>query len=117
MSRLGTFTINGKEHDLDDLTLDEMESLEELAGGTAFSELNFGSAKTMKAIATVLLRRDNPTITAEEIGRVRLIDFLPPDEEVPETGPPSDLAESESQPNGSAPDAAGVQDSVASIAG
>ena len=114
MSRFGKFTINGVEYDLDDLTLDEMEQFEELAGGVPFSEMNYGSAKVMKAIATILLRRDNPAISAEEIGRVKLIDFNPADEEMPALGPPDGAEES---PNGSAPVAAGTPESVASIPG
>lgn len=112
MSRFGVFKIQGVAYDLDDLTLDEVEAFEEICGAE-FSEANFGSSKAMKAIATVLLRRNNPTITAEEIGRVKLIDFAPPDEEVPATGPPAeDAAEDASEPV-----AAGVRGSVASIAG
>ena len=114
MSRFGVFTINGTPYDLDDLTLDEMETFEEIAGG-AMDEINFASAKTLRAVATIFLRRTNPTITAEAIGAVKLINFMPPDEEVPATGPPAE--EAAASENGSEVAAAGVPASVESIAG
>jgi len=116
MSRFGTFKIRGTEYDMDDLTLDEVEEIEERAGGVPFSELNFGAAKAMKAIAFVLMKRSNPELDMLDVGSVKVIDFLPPDEEMPETSPPGESAETES-PNGSAPVAAGVLDSHASITG
>jgi hypothetical protein len=115
MSRFGTFRIQGIDYDMDDLTLDEVEEIEE-RGGTTFSELQFGSAKVMKAVAFVLMRRTNPDIDYLDVGKVKVIDFLPPDEQMPETSPPGEGVETEGQ-NGSAPDAAGAPDSVASIAG
>jgi hypothetical protein len=115
MSRFGSFKIQGTNYDMDDLTLNEVEEIEGRAGDTAFSELNFGSAKVMKAIAFVLMKRSNPDLTEDEVGAVKVIDFLPADEEMPETSPPEE-GEAESQ-NGSALAAAGVPDSVASIAG
>jgi hypothetical protein len=68
MSRFGSFKIQGHTYDMDDLTLNEVEEIEERAGGTAFSELNFGSAKVMKAIAFVLMKRSNPDLTEDEVG-------------------------------------------------
>jgi hypothetical protein len=115
MARFGSFKIQGTTYDMDDLTLNEVEEIEERAGGTAFSELNFGSAKVMKAIAFVLMTRTNPDLTEDEVGSVKVIDFLPADEEMPETSPP-DAGEAEN-PNGSEPAAAGAQGSVVSIAG
>lgn len=114
MSRFGVFRIADTEYDLDDITLDEMETIEEIAGGP-FSELNYGSSKAMKAFATVLLRRSNPEITPEEIGKVRLIDFVPADEEMPESSPTPDGAE-ESQSD-SAPGDSGNPDSPESTPG
>jgi hypothetical protein len=115
MSRFGTFKIQGVSYDMDDLTLNEVEEIEEL-GGTTFAELNFGSAKVMKAVAFVLMKRTTPELAIADVGRVKVIDFLPPDEDMPETSPPGEGVETESQ-NGSAPAAAGVPDSPASIAG
>lgn len=105
MSRFGVFKINGIEYDLDDLTLDEVESIEDLAGGS-FSSIDFGSAKTMKAIAFTLMRRNRPDLMMDEVGKVKMIDFTSADEEVPETGPPGEEAPSQ---NGSEHAAAGAQ--------
>jgi len=113
MSRLGTVKINQVEYDLDDLTLDEMERFEEIAG-TSFSTADFGSARVLRAIATVLLQRTNPTITAEEIGRVRLVDMMPGDEEMPDLGPSEADEENQSE---SAPADSGAPLSAVSIPG
>jgi hypothetical protein len=117
LSRFGTFTINGSDYDLDDLTLDEMEEIEENAGGIPYSELNFGSAKTMKAIAFTLMRRKDSTLEMEQIGKIKLLDFAPADEEMP-AGPPVEGAETETvDPNGSAPADAGARLSAVSTGG
>ena len=89
MSRFGVFKIEGVSYDLDDMTLDEMELIEETCGGVPFGELNFAAAKTMKAIAWTLLRRNDPEITMEAIGGIKMIDMLPADEKEPPL-PPED---------------------------
>lgn len=113
MSRFGTFTINNKAYDLDDLTLDEVETIEDLCGGLSFNELNFGSAKTMKAMAFTLMRRDQPDLQMEDVGRVKVIDFLQPDEQMPALPPHGD----EGPQSESAPDGSGIPPSVVSTAG
>lgn len=113
MSRFGEFTINGTKYDLDDLTLDEMEKLEELSGGVSFAELNYGSSKVMKAIAFVLMSRSNPELDFAEVGKVKVIDFSPADEEMPEL--PPDLEAT--NPDGSSPAGSGTLRSVDSIPG
>jgi hypothetical protein len=113
VSRFGVFKINGTDYDLDDLTLDEVENIEELCGGVAFSELNFGSAKAMKAVSFTLLRRNDPDLKPEDVGSVRMIDMLPADEETPPLPPPVEG----DQQNGSALDASGHQPSPASTSG
>jgi hypothetical protein len=113
VSRFGVFNINGKPYDLDDLTLDEVEAIEDRCGGAAFSNLNFGSAKTMKAIAFTLLSRDDPNLAYEDVGKVRVIDLAGADEEMPDLPPDSEGK----SPNGSEPAASGVPPSAASIAG
>lgn len=113
MSRFGVFKINQVEYDLDDLTLDEVEQIEDLAGG-AFSEINFASAKTMKALAFTLMRRNNPDLTMQDVGQVKMLDFIDADEEMPDTGPPAETA---AEQNGSSPEGSGTPDSVGSIAG
>lgn len=115
MSRFGVFTINGIDYDMDDLTLDEVEEIETNAGGAAFTEMNFGAAKTMKAIAFTLMKRRDPGLEMADVGKVKMIDFVQADEEAPDMGPPEEGAEE--SPNGSAPDAAGVLASAESIAG
>ena len=64
--------INGKEYDATDLTLNEVEQIEDLNGGVSLDQLDLGRAKTLKAIVYVLLRRDNPEITLEDAGNVKL---------------------------------------------
>lgn len=113
MSRFGVFKINGVEYDLDDLTLDEVEAIEDRNGGIPFSDLSFGSAKVMKSIAYALMTRNNPELAWEDVGKVKVIDFAPADEEMPELPPDSEAT----SPNGSEPAAAGVQPSAASTAG
>jgi len=115
MSRFGLFKINGVEYDLDDLTLDEVEQIEEHAGAGAFTEMNFGAAKTMKAVAFTLMRRSEPTLQMSDVGKVKLIDFAPPEEEALDTGPPAEAATD--APNGSEPAAAGAQLSAVSTNG
>jgi hypothetical protein len=114
MSRFGTITINQVVYDLDDLDLDEMEAIEELGGGE-FTELNFGSAKVMKAIAFTLMKRTNPALEMAEVGKIKLISFGEADEEMPDTGPLD--VDAAASPNGSEPAAAGVPDSAESIRG
>ena len=113
MSRFGEFTINGTKYDLDDLTLDEMEALEERAGGVPFAELNYGSTKVMKAIAFVLMSRDNPDLDIAEVGKVKILDFVPASEEMPEL-PPDLTAENQGE---SPPDDSGAPLSVVSTTG
>ncbi len=113
MSRFGTFNINGEAYDLDDLTLDEVEAIENLCGGSAFSELNFGSAKAMKAISYTLLRRNHPEITMDEVGNVKMVDMMPPDEEQPPLPAPGEAENT----NESGLAESGVQLSVASTTG
>jgi hypothetical protein len=112
MSRFGTFNINGQVYDLDDFTLDEVEQIEELCGGAPFSDLAFGSAKAMKAIAFTLMQRTDPEIEMSDVGTVKLIDFLPADEEMPKLPP-----EEEASPAASDPAASGARLSVASTPG
>ena len=112
MSRLGTYKIQGVEYDLDDLTLDEMSEIEELSGGIAYGELNFGSATQLKALVFVLMKRTQPDIRLEDVGRVRMVDFVQPEEKMPKL--PPDGADS---PNGSVRDDSGARPSPVSITG
>lgn len=68
--------------DFDSLTLDEIEILEEMTGvsidaiGKRLSGEDAPKAKTMKALAYVASRRENPDITVEEIGQIKLTDLV-----------------------------------------
>lgn len=116
MSRLGIFTIEGVDYDLDDLDLGEMEDIEELAGAP-FGEINTGSTKGMKAFVFVLLRRNNPDITMQDIRSVKMVSLLPAEEKMPEL-PPDNRAGQESQSQvESQRDDSGLLRSVDSIPG
>jgi len=118
MSRFGKFRIEGIEYDLDDLTLDEIETIEDTAGGVPFSEVNYGSAKGMKAFAFVLMRRGNPEITMEEVGKTKIVAFDTPDEDMPDLPPvPSATLKAVDEQNGSVAEDSGAQDSPVSTAG
>jgi len=117
MSRLGTFNIDGVKYDLDDLTLDEMEEVENLVDGTPFSEINYGSTKGMKAFSFVLMKRNNPELTMEEVGQLKVGGFIQPEEDMPAL-PPDGRGDQESQSQVESPrDDSGVLPSAASIAG
>ena len=115
MSRLGIFNLNGTDYDLDDLTLDEMSEIEEHAGAV-MSDINYGAAKSMKAVAYVLLKRDNLEVTWEEVGKVKVLGFMPAEEEMPAL-PPGESDEMETPQNGSDLVASGIRGSVASTTG
>ena len=118
MSRFGIFKINGVSNDLDDLTLDEVELIEDTAGGVPFSEVNYGSAKGMKAFAYALMRRDNPEVTLEEVGKVKIVGFETADEEMPDLPPvPSATLKAVDEPSGSVADDSGAPDSAEPITG
>jgi len=118
MSRFGIFKINGVSYDLDDLTLDEVELIEDTAGGVPFSEVNYGSAKGMKAFAYALMRRDNPDVTLEEVGKVKIVGFESADEEMPDLPPvPSATPEVDEESNESVADGSGALPSAEPITG
>lgn len=60
--------------DPEDLTLDEVEEVEDLIGGDVTEAFAKGQpkAKAIKALVFVLMRRDNPAITMEEVGKLKL---------------------------------------------
>ncbi len=73
--------IKGKAYDATDLTLNEVEQIEDLCGGASLDTLDLGRAKTLKAIVYVLLRRDEPEITLEQAGNIKLSGLLGADPE------------------------------------
>jgi hypothetical protein len=122
MSQFGTITINGKTYDLDDIEMDDVEAVEDLClrkrkidgewieEPTPFGEINFSRGRAMKALSWVILRREAPEMTFEEVGKLKLVAFSAADEEVPDTGPPA-----EEESNGSAPEGSGALHSVESL--
>lgn len=68
--------------DFDSLTLDEIELLEEMTGvsidaiGKRLGGDDQPKAKVMKALAFVASRRENPDVTIEEIGQIKLTDLV-----------------------------------------
>ena len=67
--------INGKQFDPEDLTLDEVAELEE-ALDAALEDVDFRRAKNIKQFVFVVMRRDDPSLTLADIGRVRIVDLL-----------------------------------------
>lgn len=61
--------------DVEDLTIEEVETLEEITD-QAVDELFAPGAKkgrTLRALAFIAARRDDPTVTLESVGSKRLI--------------------------------------------
>ncbi|MCZ7536289.1 MAG: hypothetical protein M5T61_10415 [Acidimicrobiia bacterium] len=65
-------TIDGKTYPLEDLDFDDIEYLEEYTG-QPFSTINWAAGKTLKAAVFVFLRRDNPEITLEQVGKMKFV--------------------------------------------
>ncbi len=60
--------------DLDSLTIDEIDVIEEIIDGP-LDELGKAGArkgKMLRAMALVILRRKNPAVTAEDAGKLRI---------------------------------------------
>lgn len=70
--------------DLEELTLDDLDVIEEMTGAP-FTELGKNmTAKTLRAMAFVSLRRKHPEVTAEDVGRLKV--------KVAKTDPPEPAA-------------------------
>jgi hypothetical protein len=67
--------------DFDSLTLDEIEILEEVSGlsidtiGKRLTGDDAPKAKTMKALAFIAARRDDPDVTLDDIGKIKLTEL------------------------------------------
>jgi len=61
--------------DLDDLTIEEVEQVEDITG-VPIDELAQQSGRPkgrmLRALAFVVLRRDDPSVTLEDVGKLRL---------------------------------------------
>ena len=127
MSRLGTISIDGSDYDLDQLTLGEMEEVENMCPrkrplpdgqiieeATPFSELNYGSARVLKALTFVIMRHENADLTLEDVANITVAGLMPPDEEMPVLPPVGEAKETQSH---SDHDSSGPRLSAASTAG
>lgn len=74
--------IDGRSYDAAELTLNEIEEIEDLCGGVSIEELDLGRARHLKRIVYVLRKRDNPEITLEEAGDVQLKGLVSAEEPV-----------------------------------
>lgn len=85
-ARLGELTIDGKSYSLDDLTLGELEGLEDHMG-LPLSQVDVNSARAMKYLVYVVKHREDAAFTLEMAGDVKVTDLLgdDPDEDVPPT--------------------------------
>lgn len=86
---LGQMTIDGKEYSLDDLTLGELEGLEDYLG-LPLSQVDVNSARTMKYLVYIVKHREDAAFTLEMAGGVKITDLISADEE--EVPPTSDAA-------------------------
>jgi hypothetical protein len=86
---LGQMTIDGREYSLDDLTLGELEGLEDHLG-LPLSQVDVNSARTMKYLVYIVKHREDPAFTLEQAGEVKITDLLSDSED--EVPPTSDAA-------------------------
>lgn len=63
--------------DFDDLTIDEVEQIEEITGVSidALQEKGMAKGKTLKAIVFVVKRRADPEFTIEQAGKLPVRDI------------------------------------------
>ena len=78
----GKLRIEGKNYDLEELTLDEVEQIEE-ALDAGIGEIDLRRAKVIKVIVYTLMRRDNPALTLEEVGQIKMVSLA---EDIPTNG-------------------------------
>lgn len=72
MAAANTLRINGKDYRIDDLTLDEAELLEDTFD-CSLDQIDFKRAKVLKQVVFLLLRRDNPKLTIDEVGAIKVV--------------------------------------------
>lgn len=60
--------------DVEDLTLDEVAEIENITGVAIDDAFNEGApkGKALKAFAYVLMLREDPSVTLEQVGRLKL---------------------------------------------
>lgn len=74
-SMLGSLRIDGKDYDLDELTLGELEGLEDHMG-LPLSQIDVNSARAMRYIVYTVKVRDEPGYTLDLAGQVRVVDLM-----------------------------------------
>ena len=67
-------TVNGKTFDVESLTLDEVEAIEE-ALDTTLDEADWRRARVMKHILFTFLRRDDPDLELADVGKLTYLDL------------------------------------------
>ena len=71
----GLLRIDGKDYDLEELTLDEVEQIEE-ALDAGIADLDLRRAKVIKQIVFTLMRRDNPDLTLADVGAIKMTSLV-----------------------------------------
>jgi hypothetical protein len=99
MAMLGELTIDGKAYTLDDLTLGELEALEDHMG-LPIGQIDLNSARAMRFLVWLLKHREDPAFTMEQAGDVKITDLIsdeaddnPPADAGAEGAPASDGTE------------------------
>lgn len=72
MSQIGNISVNGKQYDLDDLELGELEALEDFMSAP-IGEMSLGSIKATLYLVYLIKRRDNPEYTLEDARREKFV--------------------------------------------
>jgi hypothetical protein len=75
MAMLGELTIDGKAYTLDDLTLGELEALEDHMG-LPIGQIDLNSARAMRFLVWLLKHREDPAFTMEQAGDVKITDLI-----------------------------------------
>jgi len=85
---LGELTIDGKAYTLDDLTLGELEALDDHMS-LPIAQIDLNSARAMKFLVWLLKHREDDTYTLQQAGDIKITDLIQPvpEEELP---PPVD---------------------------
>ena len=79
-SMLGELKIDGRTYSLDELTLGELEGLEDHMG-LPLSQVDVNSARAMRYLVYTVKLREDPGYTLELAGQVRVVDLLSQDDD------------------------------------
>jgi hypothetical protein len=79
-STLGELKIDGRTYSLDELTLGELEGLEDHMG-LPLSQVDVNSARAMRYLVYTVKLREDPGYTLELAGQVRVVDLLSQDDD------------------------------------